>query len=266
MSIFNELSVFNRVTFVEKTHTYLIDDEITNSLSVTGVIKKFKPTFDVDLAASRVAKKRNVLVGTIKAEWEINNLLATTTGSIVHKYIENYYSNKKIPIDQTLISSVLGNEEKQKLLQNLPTLISHFQSFYKDYSDLLCARTELVVGDLDDTKICGMVDLLCYNKRTDSFEILDFKTNKKINTEALYNTQLKDPFRDMPDCEHTHYTIQLNTYKYIIEKYTNIKITGLKIVWLNVNNPTYIVFNIPDIQSRIKEVFRTISLESKIMQ
>lgn len=263
MSVFKELSVFNKITFIEKTHTYLINGVNSNCLSVTGVIKKFKPVFDVDNAASRVAKRLNVPIDCVKKDWEINNSLSTSLGSIVHKYIENFYSNKKIPIEKTLISQLLGESEKLILLQKIPILIEFFHSFYVDYSHLICAKTEFVIGDIEDTKICGMIDLLCYNSKTDSFEIVDFKTNKKIKTASSYKSIMSAPFNDLPDCELTHYTIQLNMYKYIIEKYTNIKITGLKIVWLNDSNSSYKIFELEHIQSKVKEAFELFSLNKQ---
>ena len=266
MNIFKELSVFNKITFVEKTHTYFIDNVQSHGFSVTGLIKRVKPVFDVESVSLKVARKNGVSQESIKEEWELKNKLSTTLGSIVHKYIENFYANKKIAVDQSLVSSILKTEQKIQLLERLPVLVQYFQQFYSDYSDLICARTELVVGDLDDTRICGMVDLLCYNCATDSYEIVDFKTNKNINTKAKYKTKLKAPFDLMPDCELTHYTIQLNAYKYIIEKYTSIKISGLKIVWLNVNNDTYKVFELEDIQQEITEVFESISAEVKMLQ
>lgn len=265
MNIFKDLSTFNRITFVEKTHTYLIDGQHTGNISVTGLIKRFKPVFDVEGASLRVAKRRKVSQDVIKEEWSLKNKFSTTLGSILHKYIENFYANKKIAIEHALVSEHLQQDQKQELIERLPILVRHFQQFQLFYSHLICARTELVIGDLDETKICGMVDLLSYNTLTDSFEIIDFKTNKSINVESKYNNILKAPFEDMPDCELSHYTIQLNSYKYIIEKYTNIKISGLKIVWLNADNDTFKVFELKNIQEKIKEAFALISAESKIV-
>jgi hypothetical protein len=263
VNIFKELSVFNAVTFVESTHTYFIHDRPAKNFSVTGLIKLLKPTFDVEKMSQRVAKKRGVSQTIIKEEWELNNKLSTTLGSILHKYIENFYSNKKIAIESSLVSDRLQSSQKQELIVRLPRLVQYFLQFYKEHSHLLCAKTELVVGDINDTEICGMIDLLAYNKNTDSYEIIDFKTNKRINTRAKFNTELKAPFKHMPDCELTHYTIQLNSYKYILEKYTNIKITGMKIVWFNLDNETFKLFELDDIQPQIKEAFELISSNTK---
>ena len=256
MNITKSLSVFNRVTFVESSHTYLIDDQPTNTLSVTGLIKQFKKPFEKEKMANIVAKKRGVTALQIKAEWDMNNLYSTTLGSMLHKYIENFYNNKKVQFDGSL--NGLGKEEKIKLAGHLPTLIDFFRKFYTDNQHLLCVKNEIVLGDLSDTKICGMSDLLCYNTNTDQLEILDFKTNKKITNESKYGNLLF-PFDDMSVGELNEYTIQLNVYKYFIEKYTDLKIDKLKIVWFNsIANDSYKVYELQDIQTKVEQMFEKV--------
>jgi hypothetical protein len=252
MNLIKELSVFNRVTFVEKTHSYLIDGKPTNSPSVTKLLKKFKTEFDKDAAATRVAKRLNVSTKQLLADWELNNLYSTTIGSMLHKYIENFYCNKRVEFEGSF--NGLGFDEKKQIAQNLPKLIGYFQNFYNDYNHLLCVRNEIVLGDINDTKVCGMSDLLCYNEQTDELEILDFKTNKKMEQHSKFG-KLLYPFDEMSMGEVNEYTIQLNTYKYFIEKYTNLKIKKLRIIWFNVVNDNYKVYELKDIQPQIEQMF-----------
>ncbi len=63
------------------------------------------------------------------------------------------------------------------------------------------------------------------------------------------------PFDDMSEGEINEYTIQLNTYKYFVEKYTSLKIDKLKIVWFNVVNDNYKIFELADIQPQITLMF-----------
>jgi hypothetical protein len=263
-NLFKELSVFNRITFVEDSHSYLIDNQPTNSPSVTQLLKRFKRKFDADAASSRVAKKRGVTKEQVKAEWEMNNLYSTTIGSMLHKYIENFYCNKKVAYEGTF--QQLGYDEKQKLEQNFPTLVQHFQNFYEDNKHLHCVKNEIVLGDISDTKVCGMSDMLCYNEQTDSLEILDFKTNKKMERNSKHG-KLFYPFEHLDECEVNEYTIQLNTYKYFIEKSTNLKVDKLKIIWFNVVNDNYKQIELADMQNQIKlmfDQFKSDSLFAKI--
>lgn len=236
---------------MESSHSYLIDNRPANNLSVTRIIKKFKKPFELEKMAQITARKQGTTVAHIKAEWEMNNLYSTTIGSMLHKYIENFYNNKKIKFEGSFRN--LGYEEKQKIGQNLPKLIDYFQNFYKDNQHLLCLKSEVVLGDIDDTKVCGMSDMLCHNTEKDRLEIVDFKTNKKIEHSKYGN--LLHPFEDMSEGEINEYTIQLNVYKYFVEKYTNLKIDTLKIVWFNVVNDNYKIFELDSIQPKIIEMF-----------
>jgi len=252
MYILKELSKFNRITFVEKTHSYLIDGEPTNSPSVTQFLKRFKKKFEKEKMAARTAKKRNTTYEHIIAEWELNNLYSTTLGSMLHKYIENFYCSKRVEFEGSFAG--LGFEEKKKIADTLPKLVTQFQNFYNDHKHLICVKNEIVLGDLEETKICGMSDLLCYNTENDGLEILDFKTNKKMEKESKYGTLLF-PFDDMSEGEVNEYTIQLNVYKYFIEKATSLKVNNLKIIWFNVNNDNYKLYELVDIQPKIKLMF-----------
>jgi hypothetical protein len=258
---FTELTVFNRITFVEKTHSYLVDGESTeHNMSVTRLIKKHKKDFDKQTIAKRVAKRKRVSTDSVLAEWEQNNLYSTTLGSMLHKYIENFYHNRRIEFEGSL--QKLGFNEKTKLINVLPKLVEQFQNFYRDNKNLICIKNEMVVGDVDDTKVCGTMDMLCYNTETKCFEILDFKTNKKMEKSSPWGN-LFYPFEDMSEGEINEYTIQLNCYKYFIEKYTTLKIEQLKLIWFNVENKNYEIIVLKDIQEQIKKMFNqftTVSL------
>ena len=254
INFLKELSVFDRITFHESTHSYYIDGVPTNSLSVTQLIKGYKSKFNQQLVATRVAKKRKCPIDVVLAEWELNNLYSTTLGSMLHKYIENFYANKRLGFEGDF--NGLGPVERKKIKANLPILVGHFHNFYAKNRHILCAKSEIVLGDFDGSKVCGMSDLLGYNTETDSFEILDFKTNKRMERRSKWGDRLYAPFDTMYEGEVNEYTIQLNCYKYFIEKYTNLKIDKLKIVWLNVQHEDFELIELEDIQPQIQEVFR----------
>jgi hypothetical protein len=256
-----QLKVFDRITFIEDTHSYFIDGELITTPSVTKTIKLFKKEFDVETTASRIALKTGSTAEQIKEEWRRNRDCAATIGTLLHKYIEDCYNKKEITLNTNLISK-LDHKEKVRLKETLPKLISHFENFYKEHQHIICLKNEFIVGDLNDTKICGMLDMLAYNTITDELEIYDFKTNKKMQKSTNFGN-LYHPFEHLSEGEINEYTIQLNTYKYFIEKYTDLKIQKLKIVWFNLNNENYQIFELEDLQSKIKlmlDRFKVISL------
>ncbi len=252
MNIKKQLSVFKRISFVEETHQYLVDGQPTNSPSVTQLLKRYKRPFEQDRIAARVAERTGLTVEQVKKDWQVNNLYARTVGSMLHKYIESTYTNERLEYKGSFDG--LGANEKEKIKLVFPTLVNHFISFYNDNQHLECLKSELVLGDIDDTRVCGTLDVLAYNQKTDKFEILDFKTNKKLSNSSEY-ANLLHPFEDLPECEISEYTVQLNTYKYLIEKSTNLQIDALRIVWINANNSTYQIFELNHIQPQIKEMF-----------
>jgi len=126
------------------------------------------------------------------------------------------------------------------MYKNLKVLVKQFNNFYSDTNEyILPIKNEFVVGDLGDTRICGMLDMLAYNTLTDQFEIFDFKTNKRFATESEFDKKLLPPVQHLDESEFNIYSLQLSLYKLFIQKYTDIEIDKLKIVWFSINNEDY---------------------------
>lgn len=265
MKILDDLKVFERITFEEKTHSYFIDGEPSNAPSVTKLLKQHKKPFDADSAAIRVAKREKVTAEYIKAKWAADNLYSTTIGSLLHKYIENFYCNKDDKCDVDVEALTFDNKELLK--KNLPILTAQFNSFREKNEHIKHIRSELIIGDIDDTRICGMCDMLAFNPKTNKYEILDFKTNKKIEKENKYGDFLLYPFEHLHAGQFNEYTIQLNTYEYILKKIIpEIEIGRKAIVWFNANNQDYCLMQVPSIQDRIKEMFRLFKTTSLLAE
>ena len=65
---------------------------------------------------------------------------------------------------------------------------------------------------------------------------------------------MKVPLHKLDDVNGQHYYLQLSIYKYLIEKYTNIKIDELFIVYFNVNAENYEVIPIPYLYKEVKNI------------
>jgi hypothetical protein len=250
-----QLDIFKNISFAEDAHAYFINEQPASDLSVTKLIKRFKKEFEADEIAARIAVKTGVTPEQIKEDWARNRDRAATTGTLLHKYIEEHYTS--VPKKFDLNIETLGYEEKRLIKEALPILIKQFHSFYQENPHLKCVSSELVVGDLDDTRICGTVDMLVLNENTKQLEMYDFKTNKKMQKQTTFRN-LFYPFDDMCEGEINEYTIQLNTYKYFIEKYTDLKVSVMKLVWFNIKNDTYQLFELEDIQPKIVEMFNRV--------
>ena len=131
-----------------------------------------------------------------------------------------------------------------------------FEKFYEDSKDnLIPVKSELVVGDRE-YGICGMVDQLFYNKKYNELQIWDWKTNKKIGTKNDYGEKFLEPLNNMDVCELNTYSLQLNLYKHIIEKNTNLKIGKLYICWFHETNKKYEVIECKDFSEEINQLVK----------
>jgi hypothetical protein len=240
-----KLKVFDRITFYDDKHTYKIDSEPSAKVSVTGLVNTVKEPFNEEKWAAIKAKELGFTPEQMKLLWKKNNQMATYQGSTLHNYIDNYYQNKVKPYNRDLAKAILGDVLHDKMYGNLKLLVKQFNDFYSDTSEyILPIKNEFVVGDLGNTRICGMLDMLAYNTLTDKFEILDFKTNKRFSEISEFNKKLLSPVSHLDDCEFNIYSLQLSLYKLFIQKYTDIKVDKLKIVWFSITNDDYKVIEL----------------------
>jgi len=117
----------------------------------------------------------------------------------------------------------------------------------KNYLDPIAI--EFMIGDLD-LNIAGTFDRLYFNKKSNQYEIWDFKTDKKLDFQNKY--QKLDLF-DLDDCEFEKYSLQTSLYKYIIEKNTPIKLGTSHIVHFKFRDNSYDIIPCNDYTELIKE-------------
>lgn len=247
-----QFDIFNRIKFYDKNHTYKIDGEITSS-SVTRFLNLFTPFFDRDKIALNVAKKNNVDLQTVLNEWEYEKEVACLKGTIFHNYIDNYLHNKIIPVNKTEILEFYKGDETatDAFMIRVAKLILQFEKFYKYYNEkFIHFKSEFVVGDISDTRICGTIDNLSLCRETNDLYIVDYKTNKKFTEKNTFGKFLTGPVSYLEDTKMNVYGLQLHMYKYIVEKYTDFKVKCI-IVWFNENNETYKLFTPPDLSEEI---------------
>ena len=247
-----QFDIFNRIKFYGKNHTYKIDGEITSS-SVTRFLNLFTPFFDRDKIALNVAKRNNVDLQTVLNEWEYEKEVACLKGTIFHNYIDNYLHNKISPINKTEILEFYKGDETvaDAFMIKVAKLILQFEKFYKYYDEkFIHFKSEFVVGDISDTRICGTIDNLSLCRHTNDLYIVDYKTNKKFTEKNTFGKYLTGPVSYLEDTKMNVYGLQLHMYKYIVEKYTDFKVKCI-IVWFNENNDTYKLFTPPDFSEEI---------------
>lgn len=242
-------STFNEIKFDDPTHSYTLNGR--KLTSVTTLIHKYTSHFDEHYWSEIKSREYSITQDNVKYAWEFLNNLSTFKGSALHNFIEKYYFNKLYEYPEKDIINHFGYDP---IFKDYDIIKSQFLNFYNDsFGKLIAVRPEYIVYD-EEYQVSGMVDMLFYNKKTKIFEIWDWKTNKELKLSNPYQ-KMNGILSNMDDCEYSVYSLQLNSYKYIIEKNTGVKLGDSYIVWFFSGNPNYKIIKIPDLQDRVKEMF-----------
>lgn len=233
------------VCFNEDSHTYWNIKDNEKYISVTTLIHSFTQPFDKDFwsaykALEKILPKdswtieKKSLLNTKKFNksildlynisendfnkeqqaildmWEEENRKSCERGTKIHLELENsFYENPK---DISLQKFGIGGKFECK--KNYPELDLEY-GVYPEY---------LIYRESDDgiLRIAGQVDLIV--KSGNEITIIDHKSNKKIEKKAGYNSstkstaKMKYPLNTLDDSNYWHYTMQLSTYAWMLQK------------------------------------------------
>lgn len=229
---------FSGIKFFEKNHRYEVDGEKA-LMSVSGLISKYEKPFDSKKIAARIANRDNLPIQYILEEWNFNKEYSCHKGSQLHLYIENFLERRHSSLNRDSIINFLSNFSSRKTEEDYyKDVIYHIRNFINFYEwwkqDHILIKSEFVIGD-KKTKICGTIDNLSYNKKTKSFSIFDYKTNKKIERQNSFGEKMLYELSHLDKCEYIKYSLQLNLYKEIFERNCDFKIEDSYIVWIGGN-------------------------------
>lgn len=213
--------------FDEASHTYKVDGQIYDSVT-QWVSKQFKP-FDADhvipkmMASHRWPQSKwyGMTPDEIKAAWDANGKEAADLGTQMHAEIEAYYKGVSTSV------SMAG-----------------FDAFVRDHSHLKPFQTEWRIFDRS-LKIAGTVDMVFQDG--DKYHLYDWKRCKEFKK---YNSFQKSiTFDDLPDCNVSHYRLQLSMYKLILERNYGIKITDMYLVRFHPNCQGYEKLEVKEVKN-----------------
>jgi len=238
--------VNGNVGFIENTHEYF---NITNPnekyISVTTLIHKYTQEFDSDFWSAykalekimpkdiwKIEKKAllnkkkfnkellktyniseldfNKAQQSILDEWAEKNKEACERGTKIHLELENSYY--KSPKNISLQKYGLGGKfECRKGYTELDI-------DYGVYPEYLIYRK----SDDGILRLAGQIDLLI--KQGNEIICVDYKSNSEIKTKGSYDSNtrstinMKYPLNTLPDVNFYHYTMQLSTYAWMLQK------------------------------------------------
>ena len=167
----------------------------------------------------------------IKQSWAELAKVASEAGTKLHNDIENFYNN--IETDNSSMEW------------------TYFKNFFQDHSDFVPYRTEWTLWD-QESKICGSVDMIFMNK-DGTLTIYDWKRSKEIKRNNRFQKGLNKIVSHLDDCNYEHYSLQLNIYRYLVEKSYGFKVSELAIVVFHPSQSSYQKYVVRDLQSVVSK-------------
>lgn len=202
--------------FDASSHTY-VDKDGFKYTSVTRWIEKFKPFFDKEKIAQKIALKNNISVDLVLQEWDEKRDNSTIFGTRVHKAIELYNEN-----------GVIEDDDCKPVIQQLK--IANIQLDKKN------CYFEQIVSDRN-LGIAGTADVIEVVSKK-AFNVYDFKTNKRFRLQTPFaNENLLKPLDHLPNVEYFIYALQLSMYAFIVKRITGMDPQKLRIFWYEREEP-----------------------------
>lgn len=152
----------------------------------------------------------NKVQQSILDDWDNENRKSCERGTKIHEELENsFYRNA-----DNISLQKFGIGGKFECKKDYPELDLEY-GVYPEY---------LIYRESDDgiLRVAGQVDLIV--KSGNEITIIDHKTNKKIDqksgfdTSTRSNAKMKYPLNNLMDCNFYHYTMQLSTYAWMLQK------------------------------------------------
>jgi len=239
----------NNIKFDSESHTYRYKGKPI-STSVTQVVESFFEKFEPDAVIEKMMAGPNwprpmylnpegepMTEEEIKMKWDMQALYGRNYGSWFHYNVELY----------------LNDEEYSPTLPEMKQFLE-FQDTVMREQEITPFRTEWRIAAPEEG-IAGSVDFV--GKYSDgTYCIMDWKTMKglpeKINSN--YGKFAKPPLEALGDCEGMKYALQLNLYKYILEKYYDITVKKLILAAFNKSMDTYYCVDIPEMSFEVRNM------------
>lgn len=230
------------ITFDEGPHIYTINGD-SDYMSVTTWNHSHFEHFDADAIITKMMMGRNweksIYFGMtreeIKAKWEANRNEAASAGTKMHYDIECYYNGMDV--------------------ENNTIEYNYFKEFVSDNKELVPYRTEWMVWDTE-LRFAGSIDMMFENTCDGTLLIYDWKRSKEIRKSSPWSKFAHtECISHLPDTNFWHYSLQLNTYKALIEKNYGKTVSKMALVCLHPNELSYKVLFVPDLQDEVKQLF-----------
>lgn len=235
---------FPGLKFIEETHTYYVDGVVYPSVS--NLLQSFYDKFDTEGESIRYAEKNGFEVSDVIGAWSGDSKVATTKGSGVHLFAEDYVKWRYFNIGEKPMAFTKQCLSVIKFFNDLPEYLYpvaiELQMYTKKY------------------KYCGTTDLLFYNSMNDSFVIADWKTDKELFANPKYPTKnlhhIPKELNLLQD-NYGKYTLQFSHYQMQLEG-IGLNISSRMLIWLrDTGDSLYSTYRTKDVSKELKEYYES---------
>lgn len=149
-------------------------------------------------------------------EWAKTNADSCERGSRIHAELENKYISKgQCDMKKFGLGGKFEVNTNKSLMDKNTDLLNIERGVFPEY---------LIYRNSPDGKfkLAGQIDLLI--KDGNDIYIIDYKTNKKLEDKSFFDSRtkksvmMKYPMSNLMDCNKVHYTLQLSTYAWMLQK------------------------------------------------
>lgn len=238
----------SHLVFDEPLHKYTITtDPDSKYTSVTTWNHSHFPHFDADAVIAGMMAGKNwnpenkywgKTAEEIKAQWKANGEAVSGAGTNLHFDIECFMNEPNLPSGYTHADLLKNYYEKMDagiLPPNVTEEWLYFLEFVRTFPHLKPYRTEWMIYD-EELKLAGSIDMV-YENPDGTLMIYDWKRAKEISKGAGFGKYATtEEISHLPDSNYWHYSLQLNTYKGVLERKYGKTITALYLVRLHPNN------------------------------
>ena len=212
----------NNIKLIESTHEYkLLDDPEFEFTSCTTFAKYFFLPFDrIGIANNLTTTHDNYIhlsPQELVEEWD----KIAEEGTLIHAEIENFIKN------EDTVSHPKSKIAVDWIKEDIITI-----ERYDIYPEVIVYAKEL--------SLAGTIDLLIYDRMKNEYKILDWKTNRRIDTQSYgHKMGLHPATSHLMDCNYYQYSNQLSLYRYILENYYNVKVSSAAICHRTKSKPQF---------------------------
>jgi len=265
------------IEFDAGPHKYTCAGE-ADYMSVTTWNHSHFKAFDADAIITKMMSNKQTWTKSpyygqtreeIKAGWEKNRDEAAQAGTAMHYAIECYYGGRapQTPRSGEVFPSVDTPAPEWGGGGACPP---QFVAFVAANPSLKPYRTEWMIFD-EDVRLAGSIDMVYENETDGTLMIYDWKRCKEIKKFSTFKDAdyaVTECISHLPDTNFWHYSLQLNTYKTILEAKYGKKVSRMCLVVLHPNFPTYQVHTVPDLADEMAALMslRKANLQANIIK